>query len=147
MQRPANGILITRQGTLDEISLDVSIRRDALAFATRVYATDGQLRSEAAKLARALEHVFDAPERPDILLSVGPKLPHSPSFEVAIRVERLGHVRALVNMIAALPDSAAPGSDTCTIHLTSDLACRDAFAVQLSGLSKQDGSTAQLLAE
>jgi hypothetical protein len=61
---------------------------------------------------------------------------------------RLGHVRIVVPMVATFMDTAPPlKSDTCTIHLISDLASLDSFAAQLSGLSNGENSTAQFSAE
>jgi hypothetical protein len=148
MQSLTNGVHIRRQGTHDDISLDVSIRRDALAFATQVYVNDRQLHSEAGKLTHALERVFARTEPPDVVLAFGLKAPHSPSFELAIQIDKLGHVRMDVSMVARFMDTAPPlKSDTCTIHLISDLASLDSFAAQLSGLSNGENPTAQFSAE
>jgi hypothetical protein len=148
MQSSNNGLHIRRQGTLDDISLHVSIRRDALAFTTQVYVNDRQLHSEAEKLTHALERVFDPPEPQDVVLAFGLKAPRSPSFELAIQIDKLGHVRMDVSMVARFMDTAPPlKSDTCTIHLISDLASLDSFAAQLSGLSNGENPTAQFSAE
>jgi hypothetical protein len=141
MQSSTNGILVTRQGTRDDMSLDVSIRRGTLAFSTQVYVNELQLCSEAAKLGLALEQVFDAPAPLDVVLSFGPKALHSPSFEMAIQSDKLGHVRIVVTMVATFMEMA------CTINLISDLASLDSFAAQLSSLSKSEDPIAQFSAE
>jgi hypothetical protein len=148
MQSSTNGILVTRQGTRDDMSLDVSIRRGTVAFSTQVYVNELQLCSEAAKLGLALEQVFDAPAPLDVVLSFGPKALHSPSFEMAIQSDKLGHVRIVVTMVATFMEMAPPlRFDTCTINLISDLASLDSFAAQLSSLSKSEDPIAQFSAE
>ena len=148
MQSPTNGLLLTRQGMHDDISLDVAIRRGALAFATRVYVNESQLRSETAKLMLALKQAFNAIESTQIQLAFGPQITHSPSLGISIRFDRLGHVRMGVSMVAEFLDGAPPiGSDTCTINLVSDLASLDSFAAQLSSMSDYASSTAHFVAE